>query len=108
MEHMLFVRVPNMVSALKGCKKRGCWVAGAVASAKLSIAASDLTGPLVLVIGGEEKGIRPLVQETCDFLVSIPQMDGVDSLNAAVAGAIVMYEAARQRRGRREGERARK
>lgn len=104
MEHMLFVRVPNMVSALKGCKKRGCWVAGAVASAKLSIAAADLTGPLVLVIGGEEKGIRPLVQETCDFLVSIPQMDGVDSLNAAVAGAIVMYEAARQRRGRREGE----
>jgi 23S rRNA (guanosine2251-2'-O)-methyltransferase len=50
------------------------------------------------VIGGEEKGIRPLVKKQCDFLVSIPQTTGFNSLNASVAGAVVMYEAVRQRR----------
>ena len=98
MEHMHFVRVPNMVSTLKGFKKQGCWVAGATASAGLPANQADLNGALVLVLGGEEKGIRPLVQKTCDFLISVPQVAEIDSLNAAVAGAIVMYEAMRQRR----------
>lgn len=98
MEQMHFVRVANMVSALEGLKKEGCWVVGAVAREGTAVNDVDLTVGLVLVVGGEEKGIRPLVRKTCDFLVSIPQDTGLDSLNAAVAGAIVMYEIGRQRR----------
>jgi 23S rRNA (guanosine2251-2'-O)-methyltransferase len=62
-----------------------------------SIFFSDLTGPVAIVIGGEEKGMRPLVKKHCDFLMSIPQTGQVNSLNASVAGAVVMYEAFRQR-----------
>ena len=64
----------------------------------MSVDQADLTVGLVLVIGGEEKGIRPLVRKTCDFVVSIPQKAEINSLNAAVAGAMVMYEIVRQRR----------
>jgi len=100
MEHMRFVRVSNMVSALQAFKKQGYWIVGATARTELAINEADLSLPLVLVVGGEEKGVRPLVSKTCDFLVSIPQVGEVDSLNAAVAGAIVMYEVMRQRRGK--------
>ena len=62
-----------------------------------TVYASDLTDSIAIVIGGEEKGIRPLVKKNCDFMVSIPQMGQVNSLNASVAAAIVMYEAFRQR-----------
>jgi 23S rRNA (guanosine2251-2'-O)-methyltransferase len=58
---------------------------------------ADLTGAIGLVIGGEEKGIRALVKQNCDFLISIPQTGKVAALNASVAGAIVMYESYRQR-----------
>ena len=109
MEHMRFARVPNMVSALGAFKQYGCWVVGTAARTRLAVYDADLTVPLVLVVGGEEKGLRPLVRKTCDFLVSIPQLGEVDSLNAAVAGAIVMYEVMRQRRAKQaEGEQERK
>jgi 23S rRNA (guanosine2251-2'-O)-methyltransferase len=98
MEDMRFVRVSNMVSALQEFKKLGCWVVGTVPQGELPANEADLKVGLVIVIGGEERGIRPLVRRTCDVLVSIPQDDEMDSLNAAVAGAIVMYEAMRQRR----------
>ena len=62
-----------------------------------SVYKTDLAGPVGLVIGGEEKGIRTLVKQNCDFLVCIPQTAKVGSLNASVAGAIVMYESYRQR-----------
>ncbi|MBN1842446.1 MAG: 23S rRNA (guanosine(2251)-2'-O)-methyltransferase RlmB [Deltaproteobacteria bacterium] len=98
MEHMLFSRVPNLVSALQRLKKAGLWVVGAHAASKQPVDQFDFNVGLVLVIGGEGKGIRPLVRKTCDCLVAIPQETEVDSLNAAVAGAIVMYEVRRQRR----------
>jgi len=104
MEQMHFVRVSNMVSALQAFKKQGYWIVGATARTGVAIDETDLSLALVLVVGGEEKGIRPLVSKTCDLLVSIPQVGEVDSLNAAVAGAIVMYEVMRQRRGRQESE----
>lgn len=97
MEHMLFTRVPNLVAALKEFKKTGLWVVGAHPASKTTVSEADFNVGLVVVIGGEGKGIRPLVQKTCDYLVSIPQKREVDSLNAAVAGAILMYEIARQR-----------
>jgi 23S rRNA (guanosine2251-2'-O)-methyltransferase len=100
MEHMLFARVPNLVRALQQFKKDGLWVVGAHGDSGQAVDQVDFNMGLVLVIGGEGKGIRPLVRKTCDYLVSVPQKKTVDSLNAAVAGAIVMYEIVRQRQRR--------
>jgi 23S rRNA (guanosine2251-2'-O)-methyltransferase len=97
MEHMLFARIPNLVGALQGLKRLGLWIVGAHGDSGQPVHQADLTVGLALVIGGEGKGIRPLVRRTCDFLVSIPQNKKADSLNAAVAGAIVLYEIGRQR-----------
>ncbi len=96
-EHSRLARVTNISRALKQLKSTGAWVVGLDPSANRSIFEADLSGPLVLVVGSEEKGIRPLVKKNCDFLVSIPQLGRVDSLNASVAGAVVLYEAFRQR-----------
>ncbi len=97
LEHMTVVRVTNMVKTMDYFKSRGIWLAGLSANEGTSIFSTDLKGPLGLIVGGEEKGIRPLVQRNCDLLLSIPQKGPLDSLNASVAGAIVMYEAFRQR-----------
>lgn len=97
LEHMTVVRVTNMVKTIDLLKSKGIWIAGLNAAAGSSIFTTDLTGPLGIVIGGEEKGIRPLVRQNCDFLLSIPQTGLLDSLNASVAGAVVMYEVFRQR-----------
>jgi 23S rRNA (guanosine2251-2'-O)-methyltransferase len=67
-------------------------------SAKRTIFETDCTGSLAIVIGGEQKGIRPLVKKHCDYLAAIPQAGRIDSLNASVAGAVVMYEVYRQRK----------
>jgi len=97
MEHIALTRVTNMVTTIKVLKTSGLWVAGLDKSSGNSIYATDLTGPLALVVGSEEKGIRPLVKKHCDLLMAIPQIGKVDSLNASVAGGVVMYEAFRQR-----------
>jgi 23S rRNA (guanosine2251-2'-O)-methyltransferase len=97
MEHISLTRITNMVTTIKRLKKEGIWVAGLEGSEGQSIYATDLTGPLALVVGSEEKGIRPLVKKNCDLLVAIPQIGNIDSLNASVAGGVVMYEAYRQR-----------
>lgn len=97
MEHMHMAKVTNLVTTIKKIKAEGFWVAGLDRSAPKSIFETDLTVPLTLVVGAEEKGLRPLVKHACDFLISIPQIGPLDSLNAAVAGAVVMYEALRQR-----------
>ena len=65
----------------------------------ISLFDADLKGPIALVIGGENKGVRPLVKKECDFLLSIPNKSRINSLNASVAGGIAMYEALRQRNG---------
>ena len=98
LEHIRLVRVTNMVNAIKALKKSGLWVAGMDKTSVKSIFYSDLTVPVAIVVGGEERGIRPLVKKHCDFLMSIPQAGPVNSLNASVAGAVVMYEVFRQRR----------
>lgn len=100
MEHISLTRVTNMVSTIKTLKASGLWVAGLDKHTGKSIYASDLTGPMALVIGSEEKGIRPLVEKHCDIMVAIPQIGDVDSLNASVAGGVVMYETYRQREAR--------
>jgi len=97
LEHIQLSRVTNMVQTIKLCKNRGLWIVGLLKDAPQQLYAGDLTGSIALVLGGEQKGIRPLVRKNCDFLLSIPQQGPVDSLNAAAAGAVAMYEAWRQR-----------
>ncbi|MCP4348921.1 MAG: 23S rRNA (guanosine(2251)-2'-O)-methyltransferase RlmB [Desulfobacterales bacterium] len=98
LEHILLAQATNMVHTIKELKKNGIWITGMDSSAEQSIFEADLNCPLAVVIGGEDKGIRPLVKKNCDFMVSVPQEGAIDSLNASVAGAVVMYEVFRQRR----------
>ena len=102
-EHARIARVTNMTAAVKKLKAAGIWVFGLDAGADTPIFAADLGGPLALVIGGEERGIRPLVKKQCDALVAIPRRGPVLSMNAAAAGAVAMYEAFRQRQTGRGG-----
>ena len=98
LEHMHIVFVTNMVNALKDLKSRGLWIGGADQKGRETVFDTDLTGPLAIVVGGEEKGIRALVKKQCDFLMAVPQAGPIGSLNASAAAGIVMYEAVRQRR----------
>ena len=97
LEHVALIRIVNMVNTINALKEKGWWVAGMDKAADQSIFLSDLKGLVAVVVGGEEKGLRPLVKKHCDYLMSIPQNGPIGSLNAAVAGAIAMYEVFRQR-----------
>jgi len=99
LEHVHLAQVTNLVNTIRELKENGIWIAGTDKEAGRSLFEYDLTVPLAIVIGGEEKGIRPLVKKHCDFLVSIPQAGPLNSLNASVAGAVLMYEIFRQRKG---------
>lgn len=96
-EHMPLCRVVNLSSALKTLQQAGLWVVGTAPGAGESIYEFDFNLDMALVIGGEEKGMRPLIMKKCDFCLSIPLQGALDSLNASVAGAVVMFEAMRQR-----------
>lgn len=97
LEHMFVAQVNNVVRCVNSLKEHDVWIVGLDPKAPQLIYAAPLKGALGLVIGGEEKGLRPLLRKTCDFLISIPQRATLGSLNASVAGAIAMYEAYRQR-----------
>ena len=97
LEHIRLVRVTNLVQTIKHCKNSGLWVLGLQQDAAQSIYAADLSGSIALVLGGEQKGIRRLVEQNCDFLISIPQQGSFNSLNVSAAAAVAMYEAFRQR-----------
>ena len=95
---MRVARVTNLARALGQLKERGVWVFGLAAEADQPYWQADLTGPLALVVGSEGSGLGRLVREACDVLVKIPMLPGsIDSLNASVAGSLVLYEAFRQR-----------
>lgn len=92
-------RVVNLVTTIRDLKKRGVWIVGADQSASKSAFEEELGGlDLALAIGGEGKGLKRLIREECDFLVSIPSVGEVSSLNASVAAGIMIYEIMRQRR----------
>ena len=91
-------RVPNLPAALKALKKQGVWVFGTAAGGPVPLYEADLRLPAAIVIGSEGDGMGRLVQESCDFLVSIPMHGRISSLNASAAAAILLYEAVRQRR----------
>jgi len=94
-EYMKIARVVNISGAIEELKRAGLWVAGADMSG-VSMQKQGLNGPLALVIGSEGSGMTKLVRESCDFLVSIPMFGHIDSLNAGVAAAVLMFEKRRQ------------
>ena len=96
--HVPIARVTNLARALGHLKDAGLWAVGADMSGDRLPEQVDLRGPSVLVIGSEGGGIRRIVLEACDFRVRIPMAGEVSSLNASVAGALLLYEATRQRR----------
>jgi 23S rRNA (guanosine2251-2'-O)-methyltransferase len=97
--HLPVCQSTNFVRMLQKLKELGLWIYGAMKEGGVSIYQSDFAGPLCLVIGGEEKGIRPLVREQCDFKVTIPMLREIDSLNASVAAGIMLFEIVRRKHG---------
>ncbi|MDD2433506.1 MAG: 23S rRNA (guanosine(2251)-2'-O)-methyltransferase RlmB [Clostridia bacterium] len=96
-EYVPVARVTNLPSVMERLKEQGCWIVGTDPQAEQKYFAADLKGPLVVVLGSEGKGMGKLVKEKCDFLVSIPMLGQVNSLNVSVAGALLFYEIIRQR-----------
>jgi 23S rRNA (guanosine2251-2'-O)-methyltransferase len=96
-EHLLLSPVDDLPGALSDLRIRGLRVVGAEAGAPLTARQSDLRGPLAIVVGSEGQGLSPAVRRRCDFVVRIPMRGAIDSLNAAVAGSILVFEAAAQR-----------
>jgi 23S rRNA (guanosine2251-2'-O)-methyltransferase len=96
-EHLPVARVRNLADWLAEGKEAGAWIYGADAGAPEAYTDVDWSGRAVLVLGSEGKGLRPRVAEACDELVSIPARGRVESLNASVAAAVILFEAARQR-----------
>ncbi len=95
--------VVNIARSLEDLKKAGVWTVGLDAKGKMAYYEWDLTLPTALVVGAEGRGLRRLVRERCDQVVSIPMLGRVESLNVSVAAAIVLYEAIRQRQSRSRG-----
>jgi 23S rRNA (guanosine2251-2'-O)-methyltransferase len=94
-----FLPVTNLVRTLRDLQERGLWLVGAAGDAEQTLYQVDLTGPLAIVLGAEEKGLRRLTREACDYLARIPVSDRVESLNVSVATGIFLFEAVRQRGG---------
>lgn len=92
-----YLTVTNLARTMRSLKERGIWLVGAAGEAEQSIYQADLTGPLALVMGAEDTGLRRLTREECDFLVRIPMRGHVESLNVSVATGVVLFEALRQR-----------
>src|SRR5260221_8532942 len=97
LEHVKVASIGNVVQAIEALKKRGLWIVGFDASGTERWDAIDYRRPIALVLGGEGRGIRRLVREHCDHLVSIPLFGHVGSLNVSVAAGVALYEAVRQR-----------
>lgn len=96
-DHIPFVAVTNLARTLDQLKDRGLWLVGLAGEGPQTLYEVELTGPLVLVLGAEGGGMRRLTRERCDFLVRIPMMGSVSSLNVSVATGICLFEALRQR-----------
>lgn len=91
-EHLLVCQETNLVETMKRLKQAGLWIAGLEAGPRSqSYTRPDLSGPLAVVVGSEGSGLGRLVAETCDWLLELPMMGRIESLNAAVAGSILLY-----------------
>jgi len=97
LEHCPLARVTNLVRSLEQMKERGVWTVALSGDADRDLGSLDLRAPTALVLGSEGAGVRPLVRKTCDHVARIPMAGRIGSLNVAAAGAIALYEVARQR-----------
>ncbi len=95
-EHLPTAMVVNLVGAIEYLKERGFWIYGTDAAAKTDIHSADYNGNIALVMGSEGRGIRALVRQKCDFLVSIPMRGRVASLNVSVATGVILFEILRK------------
>lgn len=100
-EHIAVAKVNNISDAIEELKQKGLWVYGADIGGEDYYYDLELTGPIALVIGSEGKGISRLVKEKCDFLVKIPMLGQITSLNASNAASILIYEVVRQNYGKK-------
>lgn len=96
-EYVDVVQVTNLVNALKTLKENGYWVIGLEMEGSVDYKIQDYTGKKVIIIGSEGRGISRLVKTECDFMVNIPMIGHVTSLNASVSASIIFYEILRQR-----------
>ncbi len=97
-ETVPFIQVTNLVRTLQWLQQNaGVWIIGAAGEAETTLYAADLKGPIALVMGAEEKGMRRLTRDACDLLVKLPMAGNVESLNVSVATGICLFEAVRQR-----------
>ncbi len=95
--HVKIAEVVNIARALETLKDAGVWTVGLAGDASKHYSEVDLTLPTALVVGAEDVGLRRLVRERCDWLVSIPMAGHVQSLNVSVAAGVALFEAVRQR-----------
>jgi len=96
-EYTMVAKVTNLSRTVEDLKKKGVWVAGTALEAEGYHFDTDLKGPLAVIIGSEGEGMSRILREKCDFLVKIPMLGKMDSLNASVAAGVLLYEAVRQR-----------
>jgi len=92
-----FIQVTNLSRTLDKLKAEGVWLVGTSDVAETTLYEQELTGPIAFVMGAEGKGLRRLTEERCDYLVSLPMLGKVESLNISVATGVCLYEALRQR-----------
>ncbi len=96
-DHVPFIQVTNLARTMEHLKKAGVWIVGTSDRADKLLYDLDLKGPLALVLGAEEKGMRRLTEENCDFLAKLPMAGKVECLNVSVSAGVCLYEAVRQR-----------
>jgi 23S rRNA (guanosine2251-2'-O)-methyltransferase len=94
------VAVTNLARTLEKLQQKGLWIVGTAGEAEQELYQQDMTGPTVLIMGAEGKGMRRLTREHCDFLVKLPMAGSVSSLNVSVATGVCLFEAVRQRRSK--------
>lgn len=96
-DHVPIARVTNIAQTVDRLKKAGIWVVGSSGDASYAYTDADYGVPLCLVLGGEGEGIRKLVKQKCDYLVHLPMLGRIESLNVSVAAGVLLYEVLRQR-----------
>jgi 23S rRNA (guanosine2251-2'-O)-methyltransferase len=96
-DYVPFVQVTNLARTMEQLKEAGVWFVGTSDRAEKTLYELDLKGPLALVLGAEEKGMRRLTEENCDFLAKLPMAGKVECLNVSVATGVCLFEAVRQR-----------
>lgn len=96
--HLKISKVKNLVHVIEELKRNNCWIVGTSLKGEKNYSEMDFNMPLGIVLGNEEKGLRPIIEENCDFLVKIPMLGKIQSLNVSVSAGIILYEIVRQRK----------